>query len=369
MKTTVNNNAVTDSSITIFRYKTEELEKKLLAEHETIKSEVAIPLGKDLGAMQPSKPEADCEKDVYSGIISGAYSKMMMTAKKELQSEIESHHIISDETEANVKLKELSTELEKKETDCRLKKRELEKCDNSLLKKDARYKFPTRPALGFFMLVDTLISGTALQAMGYSLITSYVIGLAIGIGIFFLAENLPEIIQKGRNLLEKRLIAIGAFIFLFGVFYVLGIFRSTTFNSGTNFSTGIKPIYFASLNMFFSIIATLVVYFKGLSKSEKKVLDAYRLTKEAVEKLEAEIRTLKDAIIKVREELSSSRLARKQILIYSESIEELIQRFYEESQKTFYSTNCIHRSDGKTPKFFEDDIPRLPSFKNSLNLK
>lgn len=366
MKTTVNNSA-TNNSITIYRYKIDELESKLLEQHEVIKSEVAIPLGKDLGTMQPSKPEATCEKDVYSGIISGAYSKMIITAKKELQSEIENHHINSDKIEADAKLKELSTDLEKKETEFRLKKRELEKCDNSLLKKAKRYK-PTRLVLVFLVLVDTLISGTALQAMGYPLITSYVIGLAIGVGIFFLAENLPEIIQKGRTPMEKRLIAIGAFAFLFIVFYVLGIFRTTTFNSSTDFGTGIKPIYFACLNMFFSIIATLVVYFKGLTKAEKRILDSYYLIKEAVEILEKEIIVLKDSIIKVRQEQSSSELARKQILIYAESIEELIQRLYEESQKTFYSTNCIHRSDGKTPKFFEYDIPRLPPFKNSLSL-
>ena len=204
MKKTVNN-TVTNNEITIFRYRIEDLEKQLKQEHEAIKSEVAIPLGKDLGAMQPSKPEPECEQDVYSGIISGAYSKMMITAKKELQSEIESHHITSDKVEAKEKLRNYNKELEKKETDIRLKRRDLEKCDNSLLKKDDRYRY-TKITLMFLVLVDTLISGTALQAMGYPLITSYVIGLAIGIGIFFLAENLPEIIQRGRSINERRLI-------------------------------------------------------------------------------------------------------------------------------------------------------------------
>ena len=368
MKTKVKNKVVTDTGITIFRYKIDELEKKLLVEHEAIKSEIAVPLGRDLGAMQPSKPEVDCEKDVYSGVISGAYSKMMMTAKKEMQSEIEMHHIVSDRAEAEEKLKELSTKLEKKRTDCRLKKRELEKCDNSLIKKDARYRFPTRFILGFLVLVDTLISGVSLQNMGYPLITSYVIGLAIGIGIFFLAENLPEIIQKGRTTIQKWLIAIVSFAFLFGIFYVLGIFRASGFNSNTDFGEGTRPIYFACLNMFFAIIATLVVYFKGLTREEKKILDQYKLTKEEVDGLEDEITGLKADISKIREDRASSQLARKQILIYAESIVELIQRLYEDSQKTFYSTNCVHRSDGRTPKFFEHDIPRLPSFKNTLKL-
>lgn len=365
MKTEVNNKAV-DSNITIFRYKMEALEKKLTEAHEVIKNEIAIPLGKDLAAM--NKPEPECTKDVYSGVINGAYSKEMMGAKKEIQSEIESHHIISEKEEADKQLADLSKQLEGKETDHRLKKRELEKCDNSLLKKHARYKFPIRPFLFFFLLVDTSLSGVALQSMGYPLITSYAIGLAIGVGIFLLAENLPEIISKGKTPAQRRLITLSIFGGLFVVFYVLGIFRSTSFSGGEEFGEGIHPLYFACLNMFFSITASLVVYFNGLKKHEKKILDQYKLAKEDVEQLEAEIDTLKAKIKDVRKTQAASELARKQIQIYAHDIQELTQRFYEESQKTFYSTNLIHRSDGETPKFFEDDIPQLPSFYKGLSL-
>lgn len=355
------------NNITIFRYKIEDLEKKLTEEHETIKSTIAIPLAQDLGAMKPSKPEPTCEKDVYSGVIEGAYSKMMMTAKKELQSEIESFHIISEKQEADTKLSELSTELEKTETEHRLKKRELAACDDSLLKKADRYKF-TRLTLVFLVLVDTLLSGTALQAMGYPLIVSYVIGLAIGLGIFFLAENLGEIIAKGKTSSQKRMITAGAFIFLFIIFYILGIFRTTTFNSSNNFGTGVHPLYFACLNLFFSIIAFLVVEFRGLNSKEKKLLDRYNITKEAVEVLSKKIKELKCEIISVRQVQSEAEVARRQIQIYAQDIQELIQRFFEDSQKTFYSTNCIHRSDGEVPKFFGDTIPTLPSFHKGLRL-
>ena len=156
MKATVDNKQKSNN-ITIFRYKIEDLEKKLTEEHEAVKTTIAIPLAQDLGAMKPSKPEATCEKDVYSGVIEGAYSKMMMTAKKELQSEIESFHIISEKQEADIKLNELATELEKTETEHRLKKRELDACDDSLLKKADRYKW-TRLTLVFLVLVDTLLS-------------------------------------------------------------------------------------------------------------------------------------------------------------------------------------------------------------------
>jgi hypothetical protein len=355
------------NDIIIYRYKIEDLEKRLTAEHDTIKTKIAIPLAQDLGKMKPSKPESSCEKDVYSIVIEGAYSKMMMTAKKELQSEIESFHIISEKQEADIKLKELSIELEKTETEHRLKKRELAACDDSLLKKATRYKW-TRLALVFLVLVDTLLSGTSLQAMGYPLIVSYVIGLAIGLGIFFLAENLGEIIAKGKTPAQKRMITVAAFIFLFIIFYILGIFRTTTFNSSNDFGSGVHPLYFACLNLFFSIIAFLVVEFRGLNNQEKKLLDRYNITKEAVKVLDEKIQEFRGEITSVRKVQAEAEVARRQIQIYAQDIQELIQRLFEDSQKTFYSTNCIHRSDGEVPKFFGDPISILPSFHRGLKL-
>jgi len=368
MKAKLNTNTQeSDKTITIFRYKVEELEKRLTQQHETIKNEIAIPLAKDLGAIQPSKPEADCTTDVYTGPIEASYAKMMVTAKKELQTEIESSHIQADKQEATKQLETLETELEKKKTDHRLKKKELEQCDNSLIKKAKRYKV-TRLFLIFLVLVDTLLSGAALEAMGYPLIASYVIGLAIGIGIFFLAENLPEIIAKGKTRIARIGITVIAFSLLFTVFYILGIFRTTTFNGGEAFGSGISPAYFAALNLFFSGIATLVVYFKGLTKAEKETLDRYKITLGELEQLSNEITALEAKIIEIRTKQADSELARKQIQYYGRDIAELIQRFFEESQKTFYSTNCIHRSDGQVPFFFKDPIKQLPSFYNNLNL-
>lgn len=360
MKTEIKNN-----SITIFRYKVEDLEKKFTQEHEAIKKEIVMPLAKDLANMQPSRPEPECVNDVYTGVINGNYSKMITVAKKELQSEIESHHINADREEAGKKLEELNNELEKKETDYRIKKRELDKCDNSLNKKASRYIW-IKLILFFLVFVDMLISGTALQAMGYPLIISYILGLAIGVGIFFTAEYLPEIIAKGKTQWQKRLIILTVFSALFIVFYVLGIFRTTSFRGGDVFKDGVSPIYFACLNLFFTTVATLVVYFAGLSRAEKKILDKYRIIQDEVKLLLDEVNDLKQRITEIRKEQKESELARKQIQIYANDIQELIQRYFEESQKTFYSTNLIHRSDGKTPKFFEHPIPKLPTFNKSI---
>jgi len=138
--------------------------------------------------------------------------------------------------------------------------------------------------------------------MGYPLITSYIIGLAIGIGIFYIAENLPEIIEKGKTPLQKRLLAAAIFSVLFIVFYVLGIFRTTTFKGGDVFDGGSGPLYFACLNLFFTAVAMIVVYFTGLSRDEKKILDKYKTAEDEAKELKKELDALKLEITKVRKD-------------------------------------------------------------------
>ncbi|GGG25052.1 hypothetical protein GCM10011344_27130 [Dokdonia pacifica] len=356
-----------DGKVTIFRYQQKELEAELLKEHTIIMEEVSLNLAKDLATL--NKPEADKTEDHYSDPIFSAYRKMGIYAKKELQVDIESHSILSDKEESKHKLEELHKDLSAKENNLRLTNRQLEKEDNTLLKKDKRYQ-KTKWFLRFIILVDTFLSAAALQAMEYSLIASYIVGSAIGMSIFLIAEYLPQIINKGSTMMQKRLIALGSFTVLAILFYVLGIFRtfSVTGDDIAN-SEGIKPIYFMCLNLFFVIVSTLAVYFNKLTKAERQQLDEWKLKKEASEKLTKEVEDLKSRIQKIRTDQAEAELTRKQLLIYAQDVQELIQSYFEQSLKTFYSTNLIHRSDGKTPLCFSNPIPQLPVFYKDLKLK
>jgi len=109
--------------------------RNLIQEHEIIKNDIAITLAKDLAEMKPSKPEAHCIKDVYSGIINAAYFRMMTTVTKEINSEIETHHLVADKLEADKKLQEAEIELEKVETAYRLKKESLKVVIKQLARK------------------------------------------------------------------------------------------------------------------------------------------------------------------------------------------------------------------------------------------
>lgn len=356
-----------NNQITIFRYKQKDMEDKLYASHDAIIKDTAIPLGKDLAGL--NKPEADCKTEqIYCGVISGAYNKLMMQSKTELQADIESQHIILDKAESKRTLTDLNKQLTETENKLRLKQRDLDTCDNSLLKKEKRYK-KMQFFLVFMILIDMLISSVALEAMGYSRLVSYLIGFGIGIGIYFISERIPELIDKGHTVFHKRIIAVTVFVLLCIVFYVLGIFRSISFSDGNGiFSTGAKPIYFMFLNMFFVLVTTCVCYFSRLTKKERTALDTWKITQEEAETLQQRVTELKSQINEVHQTQLNSELSRKQLLLYAKDIEMLIQQLYEEAFKTFMSTNLIHRSDQLVPEFFGYDIPKLPTFTNTISL-
>lgn len=349
--------------IEIFRYRYEELEAFVQKEHNKVIPR-AKELGEDLAAM--NKPSVEESNDIYTGEIKASYNRILSAAKKELQSGIEVNHINSENKDFTYRLKELTKDRQKLETELRLKERELKKRDNSLVKKAERYK-KTRLYLLFLIIVDLILSASALQAMGLPLFASILVGLGIGGVLFYLAEQLPDIIDSRKTVLARWLTVIVAFALCFAAFYILGTFRATMFRaSHGDVSHGIEPIYFVVLNLFFTTVACTVSYFQGLRRHECQTLDNWNILNEEVEGLKKNIYAVKADILETREHASSCELSRKYLLLYADDIRNLIQQCFEEALQTFQSTNSIYRSDGLTPKFFGEPAPQLPSFKHEL---
>jgi hypothetical protein len=366
MKSLFSRNKSENDLITVFRHRRKDMEEMLYKAHDGIMKDTVIPYAKDLA--ERNKPELESKSEqAYCGILSGAYGKLMMLPKTELQTDIETLHIVSDKEEAQRQLNVLHPELEAKQNKLRLKRREFEEKDSAHLKKHQRYQ-RKRFWLIFMILIDMLLSSSALQALGYPLLTSYIIGLGIGVGIFFIAEYLPNIIRKGRTRLQRRAIAITSFLGLATIFYVLGIFRSVSLDGTGYVGRDAWPFYFMCLNLFFVVVATAVSYFAKLSREERALLDQWQIAKNTAETLQQEVAELEDRITAITKEEKRSELARKQLLIYAQDIQQLIQQLFEEAFKTFMATNLNHRSDGKMPLFFEHDIPKLPVFFKDFKL-
>jgi len=97
-------------------------------------------------------------------------------------------------------------------------------------------------------------------------------------------------------------------------------------------------------------------------------LDEWKLKKEEAESLANDLSNIKSKMQSIRAKNAEAELTRKQLLLYAQDIQMLIQSYYEQSLRTFYSTNLIHRSDGKTPLCFSNEIAALPIFYNDLRL-
>lgn len=355
-----------DNTIQVFRQQEKEVEKLLYKAHDDIMKNTVLSTAKDLAAI--NKPEPDCNNEqAYCGILSGAYGKLMMIPRTELQTEIEYLHIEKEKEETVEKMKILEEQYEEKKNKLRLKTRAVEEQDNTLLKKENRAKL-TDVLLALMILVDMLLSSAALQALGYSLIASYGIGLGIGVGIFFISKYIPTLIRKGKTISQQRFIAIAIFLGLATVFYVLGVFRSTTLDASSVISEDLWPFYFMCLNLFFVLVATIANAFTALTSMERQLIDTWRIVKQEKEELEKQTQELQDKIQDLREEQNRNELSRKQLMMYAKDIQLLIQQLYEEAYKTFMSTNLIHRSDGKVPLFYSHPIPKLPSFYKDLEL-
>ena len=104
----------------------------------------------------------------------------------------------------------------------------------------------TKYIILFLILVDTFnFQETALQAMGLSAhYVPIILGFAIGVGIFLVAEYLPEIISKGKTLWQKATDYNTYFLqgLFHSVFMYLVFFRTTNIlAANTVFGNGAGP--------------------------------------------------------------------------------------------------------------------------------
>ncbi len=362
MKNLFNKNSNDDTIF--FRLKNQKLEDSLKRNHQFSKEQIAIPLGRTLAQMSPCMPEPECED--FSSIleIETRYRSQMREAEVELQTNIQPEYIKSENGLADDEISDLSSQKQKLDNNHRIAQAEVDRCNKAFQRKAKRYNWRIRPLLIITMMLDMLLSGSALESAGLAKGMAYGVGLILGIGIFFLAERLPQIIDKGRTTLEKKIIAISIFSICFIIFYFLGELRVLGFSSGTFAgSHGISPIYFASMNMFMMLIVVIISYFTKPNKEEQVVIDTYKTRKKDVTKLDSKIKNTGDTIKNLKITKARQELTRTQITHYADYIRNLIQGYFEESVRSFQTTNRMYRMDGKTPAFFKYDVPQLPKIK------
>ena len=310
-------------------------------------------------------PKQDSPNNPFFGPITAFFNKGIGLIKSTLSGFINKFN----EAEAKVELQE-QTDALKKEVQginniIRLKNREKQKKEERGLapvKKEKRWR-RLRIFNLFVILLDVVISSSAFQSIGYSMIVSSAIGFGVGIAVYLLSDHLPEIVEKGRTIAQRWLIGISMYVGLTAVFYVIGSFRSQGFSSGSVTQT--SPWYFVCLNLFFYTVASVVALLNKPNKTEKKQLDNWHTLIEEIQTLQKNKKGIEAQITKLHKDFNDKKDIHEKAYRYASDLEILVNSMYQDSIHTYITTNIQNRSDAIIPDCFSEQAPSLTFYFNT----
>jgi hypothetical protein len=292
---------------------------------------------------------------MFLGELKYGYQTLIHKVKTVLQSEVHQRELAQEDKIHSDKIKEYDKEISETINEIRIKKNEFSKADNSLIKKQKRWKL-YRIVVFVIVFCDIAISSSAIQQMNYSLITSIFLGATIGTCILLISEHLRRIIDLGKTPKQKKIIAIIIFSFLFLVFYILGYFRSLGIDSD---SISASPIYFAVIQMFFLITASLTAYINKPTQAEYKIIDVYQTIEEelvTLEKSKTNLQKEKQAELVQKKEIEETK---RRLIQYHTDLELQINSKWKQAYQEYCSINMFSRSDNQIPTFFNQEAKDL----------
>ncbi len=338
------------------RFSNPDLEKDLatLAEEGKVYS---VELAKDNASQ--NLPTQKAPMKPFFGSIKSFFAPGIGKIRSILKSALANSALEAAKAELGNKKNIAAKEMVDVDNQIRLKRREKQKQEekgNVPVKKMKRWK-KLRVFNLFVILLDIALSSQAFQQMGYNFVVSSAIGLGLGLCIYLLSENLPEIIARGRTSMQRWMIGVGVFTGLIIVFYTLGIFRV----QGLTASDGIgaSPWSFCILNLFFFSIASTVVLINKPTKAEKIKLDVWNTLLEELKEQEAKKAKIEGDVERAQEIFNEKQDAFEKVWLYAEDLEALVVNYYEDAIQAYITTNVQFRSDSVIPDGFSENPPRL----------
>ncbi len=317
----------------------------------------AIELAKDNASL--NVPKIDSQPNIFVGAITVFFAKGIGYIRTALSPSLSQFNEIEAKKEVDAEIGLIHKERDEIVHQLRLKKREQQKREESgqvPIKKESRWK-KIRVFNFFVILLDIAISSSAFQKMGYDLLPSLGIGLGVGIAIYLLSENLPEIINRGKTKTQRVIIGVLTYLGLTIVFYVLGIFRSKGLEENGDFES--SPLYFCCLNLFFFSVTAIVALLYKPTLADRKQLDLWHTLLDEIAELERRKKECETKEINLLAAYHKKREAYEKIYSYACGLEALVSQLYRDAIQSYISTNIQYRSDSVVPDFFNHPISPL----------
>lgn len=302
--------------------------------------------------------------NVITEPIKAGYNRLLSTAQRA----IEGYLGISL---GKLQITEIESEIEVK----KFEKEKLETTLHLLKYKAGNILVPTVPKRQFLfgiiisaiiLLTDTFLLGTAIQAIGSSLIISLILGVGITTCIATISIFGTRYAEKSTDTNKKRIILFGIMALIGTSVYVISELRNAFYKSqGQNDFSPIKLSVLSILTfvafhfIYLYLLAPTLDKLKERREQKDKLKNIEKLERE-IQKCNSEIKELEQKII----EIKNLRLA---VLAYSKSIEELIIRYFYEALAQFKSAYIDY--SGTVPECFnQENKTNLNTFYHDLTI-
>lgn len=340
----------------VTRFSNPELEKDLAVLAEEGKT-YSVELAKDNASQ--NLPTQKSPMKPFFGSIKSFFAPGIGKIRSVLKSALGKAALDAAKAELESKKNIAAKEMVEVDNQIRLKRREKQKQEekgNAPVKKMQRWK-KLRIFNLFVILLDVALSSQAFQQMGYNFAVSSAIGLGLGLSIYLLSENLPEIIARGKTPQQRWIIGGLIYAGLIIVFYTLGVFRVQGLDATKGI--GASPWSFCILNVFFYTVASTVALLNKPNRAEKKQLDAWNALLEELREQEVKKARIEGDIEKAQTIYNEKQDAFEKVWFYAEDLEALVVNYFEDAIQAYITTNVQFRSDGIIPDGFSENPPAL----------
>jgi|GEM_PF-1447552 len=217
--------------------------------------------------------------------------------------------------------------------------------------------------IGITCSFDGALSIPVFETWGFSFIESIFLGSLFS-GVFAIfAQTFLRIINLGKTIWRRRLIALGLSALLIALFTYMAISRaeylSTAINTNAVDAVNIHfsplPFIFTSILLF--IIAVAVHHFYMPTHEQTQAIREYLRLYREKKANDAEIARIEASIAAVQQENSELRNLNASILVYGGKLEERIINNAKTCYALWKKHNLMHRADNCKPDCFDEPYP------------
>lgn len=204
-------------------------------------------------------------------------------------------------------------------------------------------------------LTEGVLAITGFSAFGISTIGATIMGIALAFCLAAFAHTIPKLIAEGKNILQKRAIALSITVLTFYFFFFLSQTRSNYLIQTTGIQYSPWPFVFTSV--FLMLIAIAVARYYLPNPQEKEAIDHYKHLCNEKQGLQKEVNILQAQIAKKNTYSQVTKTSGASILEYGNMLEQQIINHAHKNYSDFKTTNLSYRTDSVHPACFQQPYP------------